>query len=328
MLMRVMLNQFCYEQVPSAAGPARTSLAIEAPHSHHVLADRYDVSKHGAGGHRIEWDAPETEAGVDIKVGSLEGEGDYHLSAKIVGTTAHLAAAAVLNREDVLLAIFCQWFDDCTFEYDGLQQRGDGATFLLRFPAAAGLTDKFAAALPAAGAQSGTHRRLAIFPDGSVGTASSSSGQPGQGDEVCAGLGRIVALYHRASSFYQARKIMGASISETTMRPNPRSAASAPPVPRAARATTSRRSGSAASSRPATAGRPGARATAARTSRKSASPATVATGISPGRRSTPAATSSGRVRSQPITSCNSPPIATFHVSKHAPSFCPADTNMV
>ena len=187
-------------QIPSAAGPARTSLAIEAPNSHHVYADRVDESKHGAGEHHIEWDAPETEAGVDINVESLEGEGDYHLSAKIIGTTAHLAAAAVLNRPDVLLAIFCHWFDDCTFTYDGLQQRGDGATFMLRFSAAAGLTYKFAAALHAAGPQSGTHLRLAIFPDGSVGTASTASGQPGQSDEVCVGLGRIVALYHRASS--------------------------------------------------------------------------------------------------------------------------------
>ena len=34
-------------QVPSAAGPARTSLAIEAPNSHHVYADRVDESRHG-----------------------------------------------------------------------------------------------------------------------------------------------------------------------------------------------------------------------------------------------------------------------------------------
>jgi hypothetical protein len=64
------------EEVPSTAGPARTSLAIEAPHSHHVLADRVDISRHGAGEHHIEWDAPETEAGVDINVESLEGSGD------------------------------------------------------------------------------------------------------------------------------------------------------------------------------------------------------------------------------------------------------------
>jgi hypothetical protein len=64
-----------------------------------------------------------------------------------------------------LLAIFCRWFDDCTFTYDGLQQRGDGASFLLRFPAAAGLTYKFLAALQA-GVQSGTHLRLSNFTHG------------------------------------------------------------------------------------------------------------------------------------------------------------------
>ena len=33
-------------------------------------------ARHGAGEHLIEWDAPETEAGVDINVESLEGSGD------------------------------------------------------------------------------------------------------------------------------------------------------------------------------------------------------------------------------------------------------------
>ena len=40
------------EEVPGD-GLLRTDLAIEAPHSHHVLADRLDVSKRGAGVHRI-----------------------------------------------------------------------------------------------------------------------------------------------------------------------------------------------------------------------------------------------------------------------------------
>jgi hypothetical protein len=44
-------------------------------------------------------------------------------------------------------------------------------------------------------------------------------------DEVLVGLGRIVALYHRSST-----KIIGASISETTMRPNLRCS---PPAPTA-----------------------------------------------------------------------------------------------
>ena len=54
----------------------------------------------------------------------------------------------------------------------------------LRFPAAAGLTYQFLAELQA-GLQSGTHLRLSIFPEDSIGTASTASGQPGQSDEVC-----------------------------------------------------------------------------------------------------------------------------------------------
>ena len=53
----------------------RTGLAIEAPHSHHILANRIDISKHGAGAHTIEWDAAETEAGVDVDVDRL---GKWH----------------------------------------------------------------------------------------------------------------------------------------------------------------------------------------------------------------------------------------------------------
>ena len=54
----------------------------------------------------------------------------------------------------------------------------------LRFPAAAGLTYQFLAELQA-GLQSGTHLRLSISPEDSIGTASTASGQPGQSDEVC-----------------------------------------------------------------------------------------------------------------------------------------------
>ena len=43
---------YSVEEVPGD-GLLRTDLAIEAPHSHHVLADRMDVSKQGAGVHRI-----------------------------------------------------------------------------------------------------------------------------------------------------------------------------------------------------------------------------------------------------------------------------------
>ena len=43
---------YSVEEVPGD-GLQRTDLAIEAPHSHHVLADRIDVTKEGAGVHRI-----------------------------------------------------------------------------------------------------------------------------------------------------------------------------------------------------------------------------------------------------------------------------------
>ena len=43
---------YSIEEVPGD-GLQRTDLAIQAPHSHHVLADRIDVSKQGAGVHRI-----------------------------------------------------------------------------------------------------------------------------------------------------------------------------------------------------------------------------------------------------------------------------------
>ena len=114
-------------------GLLRTDLAIEAPHSHHVLADRMDVTKRGAGVHRLEvlpgmhapiwhpvgalnslclllmqWDAPETESGIDLAVTALEGSGTYHLRADIVGTAERLAKEAILGRE-VLLQIEQHW---------------------------------------------------------------------------------------------------------------------------------------------------------------------------------------------------------------------------
>ena len=42
------------------------------------------------------------------------------------------------------------------------------------------------------------------------------------GGEVSVGLGRIVALYHRSSLDTIFTNIFGTSISEATMRPNPR----------------------------------------------------------------------------------------------------------
>jgi hypothetical protein len=94
------------------------------------------------------------------------------VDAKIIGTTEHLAAQAVLNRPDVLLTISCRWFDDCSFDYDGLQQRADGASFLVRILATAGITYKFLTTLQSG---SGTHLRLAIYQPDSIGTAATDS---------------------------------------------------------------------------------------------------------------------------------------------------------
>ena len=44
---------YSVEEAPGE-GLLRTDLAIETPHSHHVLANRLDVSKRGAGVHRLE----------------------------------------------------------------------------------------------------------------------------------------------------------------------------------------------------------------------------------------------------------------------------------
>ena len=44
----------------------RTELAVLAPGTHHVVADRLDLTKQGAGAHTIEWSASQTELGVDI----------------------------------------------------------------------------------------------------------------------------------------------------------------------------------------------------------------------------------------------------------------------
>ena len=124
-------------------GLRRTDLAIEAPHSHHVLAYRIDVSAQGAGVHRIEWDAPETKSGMNIAVTALQGSGVYHLQVEIIGTAERLAAEAILGRE-VRLVFECE-FTDCEFRYSSMHMRADGSSFLLQFSAGARLTYQFSA---------------------------------------------------------------------------------------------------------------------------------------------------------------------------------------
>ena len=113
------------EEKPSVS-LVRSELALEAE-GNHPVAERYDVTKQGAGTHSLEWDAPEHMSGLDIKVEALEGNGTYHLGAHIVGTTERLSREAILNRK-VLLATECRFADDCTMRYAGLEMRGRTST--------------------------------------------------------------------------------------------------------------------------------------------------------------------------------------------------------
>ena len=112
---------FDVDEEPSVS-LVRSELALEAE-GNHPVAERYDVTRQGSGTHSLEWDSPEHMSGLNIKVKALQGQGDYHLSARIVGTTARLSREAVLDR-NVLLAMECRFASDCTFRYDGLEMRG------------------------------------------------------------------------------------------------------------------------------------------------------------------------------------------------------------
>eukprot|EP01050_Picozoa_sp_SAG11_P017776 SAG11_NODE_2601_length_3182_cov_2.460590_4_plen_370_part_01 len=159
------------EEIPGE-GLLRSELAVKAPGTHHVLADRLDLTKQGAGPHTIEWNAAQSELGVDIAVAALEGEGDYHLEANIVGTAERLAPEAIVyshngsNVREVLLQVECTFFDDCTFRYHGDEMRGDGSSYELRFHPTAGMTYSFQAHLK--NGSDATHIRFAIFPPDSI----------------------------------------------------------------------------------------------------------------------------------------------------------------
>ena len=112
---------FSIDEEPSVS-LVRSELALEAE-GNHPVAERYDVTKQGAGTHSLEWDSPEHMSGLNIKVEALEGNGTYHLGARIVGTTERLSREAILDR-NVLLAMECRFASDCTFFYDSLEMRG------------------------------------------------------------------------------------------------------------------------------------------------------------------------------------------------------------
>ena len=48
------------------------------------------VSWLGAGAHHIEFEAPQTEENADLKVDAYEGNGTYHLSARVIGTVENM----------------------------------------------------------------------------------------------------------------------------------------------------------------------------------------------------------------------------------------------
>ena len=119
----------------------------------------------------IQWAATEDEAGVDVSVEALEGNGEFELDVTIEGTVEHLAPQAriyivgkyqscmvfsplapqaithgsdnVGADDGVSLVTACHWYDDCTFLYDALAVRGSGNAFLLRLHGVSGLTYRF-----------------------------------------------------------------------------------------------------------------------------------------------------------------------------------------
>eukprot|EP01052_Picozoa_sp_SAG31_P009570 SAG31_NODE_505_length_14757_cov_20.172943_15_plen_1119_part_00 len=155
------------EEVPGT-GLERTAIGILAEGStgRHPLAERLDLTKTGAGTHTVEWNSPRHEAGMDIDVNALEGAGDYHLQARIIGTTERLSREVVPNRP-VLLQIECRLFDDCTYRYSGLEMRGDGSSFPLKFSPIGGLTYNITVALRNT-TGSAAHLGFAIYPVESI----------------------------------------------------------------------------------------------------------------------------------------------------------------
>eukprot|EP01051_Picozoa_sp_SAG22_P002430 SAG22_NODE_107_length_19899_cov_24.034141_7_plen_1894_part_00 len=148
-------------------GLQRTELVMLAAGTHHPLTEKLDFTEQRAGPHTIEWAAPQREAGVDIDVNALEGQGDYHMRATIVGTTERLSRDAIVNR-NVLLQTECR-FDDCGQRYGGLQMRSDGSSFPLKFRPTAGFTYNISATLRNMSG-SAVHLRFSVYPPDSIAT--------------------------------------------------------------------------------------------------------------------------------------------------------------
>jgi hypothetical protein len=126
----------------------------------------------------LQWVATQDEAGVEISVEALDGEGDFQLEVTIVGTIEHLAPEAITippsTAADVSVAIECQWDDDCTYRYHGEELRGSGSRFELRLHAVAGLTYSFSTELMTGMASAGTHFSFGVYHENALGGSESS----------------------------------------------------------------------------------------------------------------------------------------------------------
>jgi hypothetical protein len=174
--------EYMVEMVPDDTNALRRSeLQVIAPHSHHVMASRFDSSTRGAGRKFLQWAATQDEAGVEVNVQALEGTGDFTLDVTIVGTIEHLAPRAITwdhnsgYPADVSVDMHCAWDDDCVYRYNGQELRGSGSRFELRIHGMAGLTYEFTTELTSAGIASvGTHFSVGVYHESALGGSESS----------------------------------------------------------------------------------------------------------------------------------------------------------
>lgn len=159
-----------------------STVQVVAPHSHHIMASRFDYTLHGAGVKSLEWAATEDESGVDITVTALSGGGNFELETTIAGSVLHLAPELITFRYDkqrqqrgVSLQTHCIFFDDCTYRYAGEEVQGSGNAFFLRLRGVAGLTYDFGVELEKVGLVStGTHFNVGVFHENAVGGTDSA----------------------------------------------------------------------------------------------------------------------------------------------------------
>ena len=123
----------------------------------------------------IEWPAPDTEAGVGMHVEALQGEGGYHLSVRVIGTTERLSREAELNK-DVTMQIDCDLDHACTYRYGSLEMRGDGDDFVLKVRLTTGFTYNFTTSLLAGDA---SRIRVGIHPPKAVAQGSGAAARAG-----------------------------------------------------------------------------------------------------------------------------------------------------